>query len=568
MAIRGHEEIKGNLFQLLLLRKGECPEIQQWIESRRYLSSDIVNEMICLMAHHVLREILCEIRGAVRYALIADEAVDSSNKEQLCVSIWWVDDTFNIHEDPVELINVPKTDSHTLTTLIKDCLLRFSLPLSQCRGQAYDGASNMNGHVSGVAAQIQEIEPTAIYVHCLAHSTNLCLQTLVREISAIREALDLVMELSQFIRFSPKRSTLFQSLQVQLTPGAPSLKPLCPTHWTVHTRAIEAVISNYQVLTTALIEIHDSGRDEYALKAGGYLNTMEKFSALFWLKLSHLIFSATEQLSITLQGRNTTMQEAVESADLAIRFLQSQRNDDIFDRFYSRIVEDSKELTSEPTLPRYRRAPRRFDENSTNTHRFDDAKTYFKQQYFEALESESGELKNRFQQTRGITIAAAIENTLLCSANNADGHVPDEIKLYSKEIDIEHLKIQLQMLPELIRTFNENNPAIAVKNVTNLRTLCEVMSDVSSSKNLLCEVFNLLRIALTIPVTSATAERAFSALRRLKNFLRSSMTQPRLNHVMLLHIHKERSDKLDLMTIAKEFISINERRQTYFGQFD
>ena len=66
------------------------------------------------------------------------------------------------------------------------------------------------------------------------------------------------------------------------------------------------------------------------------------------------------------------------------------------------------------------------------------------------------------------------------------------------------------MLPELIRTFNEKNPAIAVKKVTNLRTLCEVMSNVSSSKNLLCEVFNLLRIALTIPVTSATAERAFS----------------------------------------------------------
>ena len=73
---------------------------------------------------------------------------------------------------------------------------------------------------------------------------------------------------------------------------------------------------------------------------------MEKFSAFFGLKLPHLIFSATEQLSITLQGRNTTMQEAVESADLAIRFLQSQRNDDIFDRFYSRIIEDSKEHQS------------------------------------------------------------------------------------------------------------------------------------------------------------------------------------------------------------------------------
>lgn len=77
------------------------------------------------MAHHVLGEILCEIRGSVRYALIADEAVDSSNKE-LCITIRWVDDAFNIHEDPVELIDVPKTDSNTLTTLIKDCLC-FSL---------------------------------------------------------------------------------------------------------------------------------------------------------------------------------------------------------------------------------------------------------------------------------------------------------------------------------------------------------------------------------------------------------------------------------------------------------
>ena len=94
------------------------------------------------------------------------------------------------------------------------------------------------------------------------------------------------------------------------------------------------------------------------------------------------------------------------------------------------------------------------------------------------------------------------------------------------------------------------------------------MSDVSCSKSLLCEVFSLLHIALTIPVTSATAERAFSALRRLKNFLRSTMSQPRLNHVMILHIHKERTDKLDLTTIAKEFVSINERRENYFGRFE
>lgn len=77
-----------------------------------------------------------------------------------------------------------------------------------------------------------------------------------------------------------------------------------------------------------MIEIHDSGRDEYALNAGGYLNTMENFSTYFGLKLSHLIFSTTQQLSITLQGCNTTMQEAVDSCNLAIKFLLSQRNED------------------------------------------------------------------------------------------------------------------------------------------------------------------------------------------------------------------------------------------------
>lgn len=57
----------------------------------------------------------------------------------------------------------------------------------------------------------------------------------------------------------------FQTLQVQLSPGAPSLKPTC---WTVRTKAIEAVLSNYEVLTTAPINILENGRDEYALKAG------------------------------------------------------------------------------------------------------------------------------------------------------------------------------------------------------------------------------------------------------------------------------------------------------------
>ena len=146
-----------------------------------------------------------------------------------------MDDNFDIHEDPVEVINVPKTDANILTTCIKDCLLRCCLPISHCRGQAYDGASNMRGHLNGVAAQIQSGTPAALYVHCLAHCTNV----------PIRDALDLVMGVADLIRYSPKRATLFEAIQAQLAPGSPSLKPLCSTRWTVRTCALHSILSNY-----------------------------------------------------------------------------------------------------------------------------------------------------------------------------------------------------------------------------------------------------------------------------------------------------------------------------------
>ena len=152
------------------------------------------------MHRHVLKCILHEIREVNVFALIVDKATDISHKEQMCITFRWVDSDFNINEAPLELINVPKTDASTLPKFIKDCLIRFSLPLCQCRGQAYDGASNMQGYISGVATQIQKEENSAIRVHCLAHCTNLCLQTVARQVTPVRDALDLVAEISQLIR--------------------------------------------------------------------------------------------------------------------------------------------------------------------------------------------------------------------------------------------------------------------------------------------------------------------------------------------------------------------------------
>ena len=165
-------------------------------------------------------------------------------------------------------------------------------------------------------------------------------------------------------------------------------------------------------------------------------------------------------------------------------------------------------------------------------------------------------------------LAATIEKLLLtASQGECISQIPDELSIY-KEINKQRLVIQLSMLPDLVRTYNERNPQIAIKEVTNIRTLCEVMNDMASSKCMFSEVCMLLRILLTIPVTTSTAERTFSTLRRLKTFLRSTMTQNRLNHVMLLHIYKEKTDKIDLTKVATKFVSVNDRRRTFFGCYD
>ena len=65
----------------------------------------------------------------------------------------------------------------------------------------------------------------------------------------------------------------------------------------------------------------------------------------------------------------------------------------------------------------------------------------------------------------------------------------------------------------------------------------------------------LVRLLLTITCSSAEAQRSFSCLRRLKTYMRNSMTQMRLNHLAVLHVHQEMTDNVDTVAIAKEFVS-------------
>jgi len=60
-----------------------------------------------------------------------------------------------------------------------------------------------------------------------------------------------------------------------------------------------------------------------------------------------------------------------------------------------------------------------------------------------------------------------------------------------------------------------------------------------------------------MPASNAMSEHSFSTLRRVKTYLRSTMRQDRLNYLMILHVHKERTDALDLKEVANEFVGLN-----------
>jgi len=80
--------------------------------------------------------------------------------------------------------------------------------------------------------------------------------------------------------------------------------------------------------------------------------------------------------------------------------------------------------------------------------------------------------------------------------------------------------------------------------------------------------FNLKLEYLVMPATNACSERSFSALRRLKSHLRATMSQQRLNNLLVLHVHKNETDLLKLAEVGNEFVSVGEQRLCMFGRFE
>ena len=77
----------------------------------------------------------------------------------------------------------------------------------------------------------------------------------------------------------------------------------------------------------------------------------------------------------------------------------------------------------------------------------------------------------------------------------------------------------------------------------NIMDIIKLMQSLKSAeRELISEVVMVAKLVLLAPATNAISERTFSALKRLKTYMRATIGDERLTNLMLLHIHKDKTD--------------------------
>ena len=232
------------------------------------------------------------------------------------------------------------------------------------------------------------------------------------------------------------------------------------------------------------------------------------------------------------------------------------RSDEAFESFYARVEVSRKKLDVSPAcLPRKRKAPAHFEIGSGAGSHPESAMDLYRQKYFVALDLVIESIKIRFHQP-GYQLYSHLEQLIVLAANGKEyaQHVEAVCKFYGNDLDSSLLRTQLDSLKCYFNTCEST-------------TIIEVIAGIrSAQRSFFSEVCSFTRLVLVMPATNAASERSFSRMRRLKTYLRGTMHQSRLNHVMLLSINKDRVDSLDLNAI-REFIRGSEHRLRQLGYF-
>ena len=495
------------------------------------------------------------------YSIIADEVTDIANREQLSLVLRYVING-KVKEVFTDFLELERITGEALADAILKTLETWGLPVANMRGQCYDGGSNMAGAKSGCRAIVQRQAPMSIYVHCASHRLNLAIVSACK-IQAFKNTESCVGEIARFFRFSLKRQRYLERAIDLVCPEATAkkLKDACRTRWieridsyAVHACLQAMIVPTHHFHTAAGGNWNWDG--ETLTKANGFLYQLQSSSFLLCFKILLEFFTVLRCLSTKLQMRASSVLCAYSQVCDVIADITTLRDNS--DQEFKRIFDETTELGKHLHGQDFELSKPRVNRRQVYRSNVGSEEYYRITLYHEFMSHALSQLKERFLDSplHGLGLLHLLPNQ--CQSTVDEAKIPDDLL---KAVDFYNSDLPHPVLfPSEYRNWVRKWKRQYTNLPNNLVGALEAC-DVTAFPNL--EV--LLRIALTIPITSCESERSFSQLKLIKTCRRSNMLSSRLSGHSLMKINRDRCEKLQqcpvkLRELVQAFYQLHPRR--------
>ena len=513
----------------------------------------------------IRNRILDDIRQAKFYSVIADEASDSANDEQLAISIQYVDTSGNPQEWFLGFSEcISGVTGKAIAENITSNLGSWQLELTNMCGQAYDGAGAMSGATKGVAARILEKCPKAQFTHCAAHRLNLCVVKCCT-IHEVSNAMDCADGGVWFFNNSRKRQLFFETCVQDERHANPQfeqrtkLKELCRTRWVERHDAFEVFVHLYKPLIVCLETIASSPAAEWNRQtrqdANSLLHSLLRSPLLVALMLTREVLLMTKGLSIKLKGTYVDIVRAHKEVTLVKKQVEENRSkvDDFHQRIYTAALTLAGKVGILEDMPRIHQGRQQHRANPVASSPSD---FYRRTITVPMLDHLQNQLNERFDDSSESSNSLKEFMALLPSEiagkeqQLARTDVARIVNLYKDDLPSEYaIDLELQAWSLKWKGNSES---------TKYNTIPNALA--KADKMLYPNLHILFSIGATLPVTSAVCERSISTLRLLKPAMRSTMTNARMNGLAMMFVHRELADALELQAVVDEFATRHSRR--------